>query len=115
LGIEDYLSAEDNIKILDRVASPAMKVYYDVGNSTDKGRDVTKEIRLLGSRICEFHAKDGRFMLGQGRIDFKAVRKAMDDIQYSGWIQIEAAAPHGLLPDYQADRKFLKEIFPRNG
>jgi sugar phosphate isomerase/epimerase len=113
LGIEDYLSAEDNIMILDRVASPAMKVYYDVGNSTDKGRDVTKEIRLLGSRICEFHAKDGGFMLGQGRIDFKAVRKAMDDIQYRGWIQIEAAAPHGLIPDYQAHRKFLKEIFPR--
>jgi sugar phosphate isomerase/epimerase len=113
LGIEDYLSAEDNITILDRVASPAMKVYYDVGNSTDKGRDVTKEIRLLGSRICEFHAKDGGFMLGQGRIDFKAVRKAMDDIQYRGWIQIEAAAPHGLIPDYQAHRKFLKEIFPR--
>ena len=113
LGIEDYLSAEDNIKILDRVASPAMKVYYDVGNSTDKGRDVTKEIRLLGPRICEFHAKDANFMLGQGRIDFKAVRKAMDDIQYSGWIQIEAAAPHDLVRDYQADRKYLKEIFPR--
>jgi sugar phosphate isomerase/epimerase len=113
LGIEDYLSAEDNLKILDRVASPAMKVYYDVGNSTDKGRDVTKEIRLLGPRICEFHAKDAGFMLGQGRIDFMAVRKAMDDIQYRGWIQIEAAAPHGLLPDYQAHCKFLKEIFPR--
>jgi sugar phosphate isomerase/epimerase len=113
MGIEDYLSAEDNMKILDRVASPAMKVYYDVGNSTDKGRDVTKEIRLLGPRICEFHAKDAGFMLGQGRIDFKAVRRAMDDIQYSGWIQIEAAAPHGLIPDYQADRKYLKEIFPR--
>ena len=113
LGLENYLSAEDNIQILDRVASPAVKVYYDVGNSTDKGRDVTKEIRLLGPLICEFHAKDGNFMLGQGRIDFKAVRKAMDDIQYSGWIQIEAAAPHGLIPDYQADRKFLKAIFPR--
>ena len=113
IGLESYLSAEDNIKILDRVASPAMKVYYDVGNSTDKGRDVTKEIRLLGSRICEFHAKDNGFMLGQGRIDFKAVRKAMDDVGYRGWIQIEAAHPHGLIPDYQAHAKFLKEIFPK--
>jgi L-ribulose-5-phosphate 3-epimerase len=113
IGLESYLSAEDNLKILDRVASPAMKVYYDVGNSTDKGRDVLKEIRLLGSRICEFHAKDAGHMLGQGRIDFAAVRRAMDDIGYRGWIQIEAAAPHGLIPDYQAHCRFLKSVFPK--
>ena len=93
IGLENYLSAEDNMRIIDRVGSPAVKVYYDVGNSTDKGRDVTKEIRKLGKLICEFHAKDGRYMLGQGRIDFQQVRKAMDDIGYSGWIQIEAATP----------------------
>lgn len=112
IGLESYLSAEDNLKILDRVGSPALMVYYDVGNSTDKGRDVVREIRLLRSRICEFHAKDAGYMLGQGRIDFKAVRKAMDDIQFSGWIHIEAAHPHGLIPDYQAHCRYLKEIFP---
>ncbi len=112
IGLENYLSAEDNMRIIERVGSPAVKVYYDVGNSTDKGRDVAKEIRTLGKLICEFHAKDAGYMLGQGRIDFKAVRRAIDDTQYSGWIQIEAAAPHGLIPDYTADRKFLKSIFP---
>jgi len=115
IGLENYLSADDNRKILDRVASPAVRVYYDVGNSTDKGRDVVREIRALGKLICEFHAKDGPHMLGQGRIDFKKVREAMDDTGYSGWIQIEAAAPHGLLVDYTADRKYLKDIFPARG
>jgi sugar phosphate isomerase/epimerase len=112
IGLENYLSAEDNLKIVDRVGSPAIKVYYDVGNSTDKGRDVTKEIRTLGKLICEFHAKDARHMLGQGRIDFRKVRQAMDDIEFSGWIQIEAAAPHGLVRDYTTHCKFLKGIFP---
>jgi sugar phosphate isomerase/epimerase len=65
----------------------------------------------LGKRICEFHAKDGQFMLGQGRIDFKAVRAAMDDIEYRGWIQIEAAAPHGLIPDYKAHLAYLRGLF----
>ena len=63
------------MRIIDRVGSPAVKVYYDVGNSTDKGRDVLKEIRTLGKLICELHAKDGRHMLGQGRIDFKRFAK----------------------------------------
>ena len=115
IGLESYLSAEDNLKILDRVGSPALQVYYDVGNSTDKARDVLKEIPLLGKRICEFHFKDAGFMLGRGRIDFKKVRKALDKIEYSGWIQIEAAAPHGLVEDYRAHYKFLRSIFPERG
>ena len=113
IGLENYLSAEDNMRILDRVGSPAVKVYYDVGNSTDKGRDVLKEIRTLGKLICELHAKDGPYILGQGRIDFKEVRKALDDIEYSGWIQIEAARPNGLIADYTAYREYLKGIFPK--
>ena len=112
IALENYLSAQDNMKIIDRVGSPAIKVYYDVGNSTDKGRDVNKEIRTLGKLICEFHAKDAGHMLGQGRIDFKQVRKAMDDIGYRGWIHIEAASPHGLIPDYTAHCKFLRSVFP---
>jgi sugar phosphate isomerase/epimerase len=115
IGLENYLSADDNRTIIDRVGSPRVKVYYDVGNSTDKGRDVAKEIRELGKLICEFHAKDGPHMLGEGRIDFKEVRRAMDDVEFSGWLQLEAAQPHGLIPDYTADAKYLKGIFPAKG
>src|SRR5208283_4077421 len=111
-GLENYLSAAENLDLIQRVGSPAVQVYYDVGNSTDKGYDIYQEIRLLKNRVCEFHAKDANFMLGQGRIDFHKVRQAMDDIQYRGWIQIEAEAPHGLVEDYRADLKFLKGIFP---
>ena len=100
IGMENWLGAEDNMRLIDRVGSPALKVYYDVGNSTDKGRDILKEIRMLGSKsICEFQLKDGDHMLGQGRIDFKQVRKALGRGRNSGWIQIEAAAPHGLIVD----------------
>ena len=110
-GLENYLSAAENLDLLRRVGSPAVQVYYDVGNSTDKGYDIYQEIRMLKGKVCEFHAKDGKFMLGQGRIDFQKVREAMDDIHFSGWIQIEAATPHDLIADYQTDLNFLKGIF----
>ena len=74
---------------------------------------MVKEIRALGGLICEFHAKDGKYMLGQGRIDFKEVRKAMDDIHYTGWIQIEAACPHGLIPDQKCISSSSRRSFPR--
>ena len=48
LGLENTISAEDNVRIMDRVRSKALLVYYDVGNSTLGGFDVVKEIRWLG-------------------------------------------------------------------
>ena len=105
------------------VAPNLRKVYYDTGNSRYYGnRDICKEIRTLGDRICEFHAKEierqGKrvvgHMLGQGKIDFREVRKAIDDIQYSGWIQveIEGVRPQKLIPGCRADYKYLRSVFP---
>ncbi len=76
--------------------------------------NVLKEIRALGKLICEFHFKDGRYLLGQGRIDFKQVRKALDNIHYNGWLNLEAAAPNGIVADYKAQLKFLRGLFPAN-
>ena len=84
------------MRILDAVGSPDVRVYYDLANSTQMGYDILAEIRRLGrERICEFHAKENGSLLGQGRIDFPAVRKALDDIDYTGWLQIEGAVPKG--------------------
>jgi sugar phosphate isomerase/epimerase len=112
LGIESWLSADQHLEILERVGSPAVRVYYDLCNSTDMGYDIAAEIRKLGSRICEFHAKENGALLGQGKIDFHKVRAAMDAIDYRGWVQIEGAVPPGkpMLESYQANCKFMRGI-----
>ena len=116
LGIESWLSAEDHMRIIDRVGSPALKVYYDVANSTERGYDIFKEIRWLGrqGQICEFHMKENGALLGQGRIDFQKVRAALDDIGYRGPMQIEGAVPPGgkLVESCTANRRILRGIFP---
>lgn len=113
LGIESWLSADQHLEIIDRVGSSAVQVYYDVCNSTDRGYDIFKEIRRLGKRICEIHAKENGSLLGKGKVDFPKVRQALDDIGYTGWIQIEGAVPAGaaMLESYQANCKFLRGIF----
>jgi L-ribulose-5-phosphate 3-epimerase len=113
LGFESWLSAEQHLDILKRVGSPALKVYYDVGNSHLRGYDIYKEIRMLNKNICEFHAKDYDKLFGQGKIDFPKVRTAMDEIGYRGWIQIEGATPLGLIESYKKDAEYLRSIFPR--
>ena len=114
LGIESWLSAEEHMDIIQHVGSPAVKVYYDVCNSTDRGYDIYKEIRWLGTKhICELHMKENGALLGKGNVDFPKVRAALDDIGYSGWVQIENAVPKGMpMPDaYKANAQFLRGIF----
>ena len=95
LALENTISAEDNVRILDRVKSRALSVYYDVGNSTSNGFDVVKEIRWLGKeRICQVHLKDKGY-LGEGKIDFPAVLRALSDIGYAGYAVFETSAPSG--------------------
>ena len=96
LGFENLLNVEDNLRVWDRVASPAFKIYYDVGNSTVQGYDVPKEIRQLGKdRICQFHFKDGQAYLGQGKVEFRPILDAIGDIGFSGFANLETANPSG--------------------
>lgn len=100
LGLENMISAEDNVRIMDRAASPAVKVYYDVGNSTGAGFDVLKEIPWLGAaRICQFHLKDNPHYLGEGKIDFPAVMRAIMALGFSGFANLETDSPSKSVPD----------------
>jgi len=114
LGIESWLSATDLMRMLDAIGSANVRVYYDLANSTQMGYDVLAEIRQLDrERICEFHAKENGYLLGQGRINFPAVRRALDDIDYRGWLQIEGAVPKGqpIVESYQQNVRFMRAQF----
>ena len=90
LGLEDTISAEDNVRIMERSRSKAVLVYYDVGNSTNNGFDVVKEIRWLGKdRICQIHLKDNPNYMGEGKIQFPAVMQAIRDIGFAGYAVLE--------------------------
>jgi len=115
LGFESWLSAEEHLAILDRIGSPAVQVYYDVANSHMKGYDIYKEIRTLGKRICQVHAKDYDDLYGKGSIDFKRVREAMDDaaiaLDRDGRHEV-SEGPNGLEEGCRYDAEYLRPIFP---
>lgn len=115
LGVESYLNAEEHMRILDAVDSPAVKVYYDVANMNHMGYDVYKEIRQLGrDRICQIHCKENGYLLGQGKVDFAKVKEAVDDIGWQGWLIVEGAVPKGgqMFDSYVKNQKFLRSVFP---
>jgi L-ribulose-5-phosphate 3-epimerase len=103
LGLEDTISAEDNAWMLDRIASPAVKVYYDIGNSTNNGFDTVKEIRWLGGRrIGQMHVKDRGYLGESGKIDIAANLRAVADSGFDGWLNFETSSPS---KDKEADLK----------
>jgi L-ribulose-5-phosphate 3-epimerase len=111
LGLEDTISARDNVRIMDRTQSPAILTYYDVGNSTNNGFEVVKEIRWLGkSRICEVHLKDNPHYLGEGKIDFRAVIDALADVGFDGWAQLETDSPASVQADMRRNLKFIRGL-----
>ena len=112
LGLEDTISAEDNVRIVDRAKSPAIKVYYDVGNSTHGGFDVVNEIRWLGAaRICQMHLKDNPHYLGEGPINFPAVMKAIRDIGFQGFANLETDCPSkSVEADMARNLKFVRGL-----
>lgn len=116
LGLEDTISAEDNVRILDRVASKAVLVYYDVGNSTHAGFDVIKEIRWLGAnRICQFHLKDNPKYLGEGTIDFPKVIHAIRDIDFNGFANLETDSPSkSVEADMRRNLAYVQRLLAEN-
>ena len=117
LGLEDTNSAEDNARILDRVKSPALRVYYDVGNSTNGGYDVIKEIRWLGKdRICQFHLKDNPGYMGEGKIDFPGVMMAIRDIGFTGFANLETSSPSKAIEtDMNRNLGFIRKLMAAKG
>ena len=112
IGFENLLSAEENARVLDRVGSPAFQIYYDVGNSTNMGGfDAPQEIRFLGrERICQFHFKDKGY-LGEGKVDFAAVLKAVGDIGFQGYANLETSAPSGNMEaDLRRNAGYLRAL-----
>jgi L-ribulose-5-phosphate 3-epimerase len=116
LGLEDTISAEDNVRIMERSQSPSVLVYYDVGNSTLAGFDPVKEIRWLGKeRICQFHLKDNPHYLGEGSIQFLPIMRAIREIQFSGYANLEADAPSKQLEaDMRRNLAFIRSVMAQS-
>jgi L-ribulose-5-phosphate 3-epimerase len=115
LGLEDTISAKDNVRIMERAKSRAVLTYYDVGNSTNNGFNVLEEIRWLGrDRICEVHLKDNPNFMGQGKIDFTAVVDALADIGFDQWAELETDSPtKSVENDMTVNLKFIRGIIAR--
>ena len=113
LGLENTISAEDNVRIMDRARSKNVSVYYDVGNSTSNGFDVLREIRWLGKdRICQIHLKDNPNYMGEGKIQFVPIMAAIREIGFKGYavLETDSKSPATLEGDLRKNLAYIRGV-----
>ena len=86
-------SAEPLAKYLDEINSPWVGSYFDIGNHQRFGKPADWA-RTLGNRIVKLDSKDwgvkgGFGKIGEGDVDWPAVRTALREIGYTGWATAE--------------------------
>ena len=113
LAIENYLSAEQNMRMLDAINHDAASIYYDVYNTGITMKyDSPAEIRQLKGRISQIHYKNGGAYLDANRLYFEAVTAAVKDIDYKGWIVLETSAPSkDGIADTKRNAEFVRTLF----
>ena len=118
IGVETSLSAVEEVKLLDDVGSPAIKIYFNFANAIKNGRDISSELRTLGKdRICQIHAtnEDGVWLENDPKIDLAKVRQTLDDMGWRGWLVIERSRdqndPRNVKKNFGANTAYLKKMF----
>jgi L-ribulose-5-phosphate 3-epimerase len=107
------LSPLEFARYVDEFESPSVRAYFDVGNVVLYAFP-QDWIRTLGPRIVKIHLKDfnldrqnGRFTwknIGEGDIDWPEVRRALNEIGYSGYVTTEVQG---------GDAAYLKDLAGR--
>lgn len=118
IGVETSLPAAEEVKLLDEVGSPAIKIYFNFASAVKNGRDISSELRTLGKgRICQIHAtnEDGVWLEHDPKIDLVKVKQTLDDMGWSGWLVIErsrdANDPRNVKKNFSANTACLKKVF----
>jgi L-ribulose-5-phosphate 3-epimerase len=116
VGIEDWISAEDNIRLLDAIGSDYVAVYYDAHNVVARSatKDIYAEPKLLGKRISQIHVKNANMLLSTpgGKLDWPRMAQQFYEIGYRGWYVLETDSPtKNIVADTRANIEYMKKTF----
>jgi sugar phosphate isomerase/epimerase len=118
VGIESALDAAGDVKLLEDIGSPAIRIYFNFSNALQNGRDLYGELKILGKdRICQIHCtdQDGAWLQNDPKIDMKRAKQTLDDMGWSGWLVLErsrdAKKSRDVRYNFGANAKYVKSIF----
>ncbi|MGC9317610.1 MAG: sugar phosphate isomerase/epimerase family protein [Armatimonadota bacterium] len=104
-------SAEELRTIAEGADSPAVAVYYDIGNATAFGNDPVAEIHDLADLIAVVHVKDREAdLLGEGIVDIPACLQALHEIGYDDWLILETPPTDDPMQAGRHNLQYLRDL-----
>lgn len=120
IGVESELDAEEQIKLLDEIGSPAIKIYYNLANAIQHQRNYVKELLRLGrDRVCQIHCtdQDGFWLQNDPQVNAQNIKSALDEMRWVGWLVIERSRDtndvHNVKKNFGANTAYLKSVFQK--
>jgi len=84
-------TAESAIAIMAAVDSPNVRLHLDVKAMSTESKSIPDILRDSQDALAHFHANDpNRQGPGMGDVDFVPIFKTLKEIQYDGWVSVEA-------------------------
>jgi L-ribulose-5-phosphate 3-epimerase len=113
VALEDWISADDNLRLLDAIGSEHVGVYYDARNIKSRVHDPYGEPTRLGRRIHQVHVKNGPKLLREPElVDWPRLAAEYHAIGYRGWYVLETESPsHDLIADTRANVDYVRATF----
>ena len=120
IGIETALDATGELKLLQDVGSPAIQSYFNFSNAIKNGRDLNKELQILGKdHIIQIHCTDddGVWLQNDPKINMVEVKQTLDKMKWHGWLVIErsrdAKDAKNVKKNFGANTAYVKSIFQK--
>lgn len=103
--------AEDAGRFCREVGHSHLKTMYDTFHANIEEKDVEKAITACADQLVHVHiSENDRSTPGEGAVDWDATFAALKEVEYDGWLMIEA---FGLaLPELAAATKIWRRMFP---
>ena len=88
-------SLREGMRLVKHFNSPWLQLYLDIGNLTERGRDVLAELELAKGHIVALHVKDARpgeprrVPFGEGKVPFVEAFSTLSALGYHGPVVVE--------------------------
>jgi sugar phosphate isomerase/epimerase len=117
VALETSFSVEQLQEIVRGVGAPHVGVYHDLSNALFYGHDTIDMLTRLADETAMIHVKDHEDQLGEGKVDWQAVRALLPQLPYNakagvggGWYVLETPGGDDPIGNARRNLQFTREL-----